>query len=102
MPVKVGSKAQKIYLPACNNKLISLNDFKGKKNIILYFYSKDDTPGCTVEACGFRDHIKTIDKQNAVVLGVSPDSVQKHENFIDKFNLPFLLLSDSEKKACQR
>lgn len=68
--------------------------------MVLYFYPKDDTPGCTVEACGFRDQIKDIEKQGAVVLGVSPDSVTSHQKFIEKFKLSFLLLSDEQKKAC--
>lgn len=68
--------------------------------MVLYFYPKDDTPGCTVEACGFRDQIKDIEKQGAVVLGVSPDSVTSHQKFIEKFKLSFLLLSDEQKKTC--
>ena len=77
-----------------------LKDYKGK-NIVLYFYPKDDTPGCTVQACGFRDTIKDIEKLNAVVLGVSPDSAKSHDKFINKFQLPFTLLADEEKKMCQ-
>jgi len=101
MLLKIGNKAPAINLPASNGKMVSLNDFKGKKHVVLYFYPKDDTPGCTVEACGFRDQIELIKKQNAVVLGVSPDGAEKHKKFIGKFNLPFLLLSDEEKKTCQ-
>ena len=66
----------------------------------MYFYPKDDTPGCTVEACEFRDNIKKIERSDAVVLGVSPDGVDSHNKFIGKFKLPFLLLSDTEKKIC--
>src|ERR1700690_2003635 len=77
-----------------------LKDLKGK-NIVLYFYPKDDTPGCTVEACGLRDSFKEIEKLNAVILGVSPDSVKSHDKFINKFQLPFALLSDEDKKICQ-
>ena len=98
--LKAGDKAPEINLPASNAKIISLKDFKGK-NIVLYFYPKDDTPGCTVQACGFRDAIKHVEKVNAVVLGVSPDGISSHQKFIEKFNLPFLLLSDEEKKTCQ-
>jgi len=101
MVLKIGNKAPAINLPASNGKMVSLKDFEGNKHVVLYFYPKDDTPGCTVEACGFRDQIKPIKKQNAVVLGVSPDGVGKHKNFVGKFDLPFLLLSDEEKKACQ-
>ena len=98
--LKAGDKAPEINLPASNAKIISLKDFKGK-NIVLYFYPKDDTPGCTVQACGFRDAIKNVEKVNAVVLGVSPDGISSHQKFIEKFNLPFLLLSDEDKKTCQ-
>lgn len=99
--LKEGNKAPEIKLPASNGKTVYLNDYKNKKNVVLYFYPKDDTPGCTVEACNFRDSIKNIEKEKAVVLGVSPDSVAKHEKFIEKFKLPFLLLADEEKKTCQ-
>ena len=77
-----------------------LKDYKGK-NVILYFYPKDDTPGCTVEACGFRDSFKEIEKLNAVILGVSPDSAKSHDKFITKFQLPFSLLADEDKKICR-
>ena len=77
-----------------------LKDLKGK-NVILYFYPKDDTPGCTVEACGFRDSFKEIKKLGAVILGISPDNAVSHDKFINKFNLPFTLLPDTDKKMCQ-
>ena len=92
----VGDRAPEFNLPSNNGQKISLKDFKSKKNVVLYFYPKDDTPGCTVEACGFRDSIKRIENDNAVVFGVSPDKVSSHEKFIKKFNLPFLLLSDED------
>jgi len=101
MTVKVGNKAPKINLPASNGKTISLKEFEGKKHVVLYFYPKDDTPGCIIEAWGFRDKIRLIGKQDAVILGVSPDDVEKHKKFIKKYNLPFLLLSDEEKKTCR-
>ncbi len=101
MPLKIADQAPLINLPASDGTFVSLEQFKEKSNIVLYFYPKDDTPGCTVEACGFRDHIKSIENQNAIILGVSPDSIKKHNSFIEKFNLPFLLLSDEEKKTCQ-
>ena len=82
--------------PLGNGQKISLKDFRDKKNVVLYFYPKDDTPGCTVEACGFRDSIKNIEAQDTIVLGVSPDKIASHEKFIKKFNLPFLLLSDED------
>ena len=71
------------------------------KNIVLYFYPKDDTPGCTLEACGFRDRFKIIEKFNAVILGVSPDSSKSHDKFISKFKLPFALIPDENKEICK-
>jgi peroxiredoxin Q/BCP len=76
---------------------ISLADYAGK-NVILYFYPKDDTPGCTKEACAFRDDFAQFKKKGAVVLGVSPDSVKSHDKFVEKFKLPFTLLADEDKK----
>jgi peroxiredoxin Q/BCP len=75
----------------------SLSDFKGK-NVILYFYPRDDTPGCTKEACGFRDEFSEFQKRGAVVLGVSTDSAKSHDKFVEKFKLPFPLLADEDKK----
>ena len=98
---KVGTTAPEINLPASNGQTVSLKDFKGKKNVVLYFYPKDDTSGCTVEACGFRDKIKDVESKDAVVLGVSPDGFESHQKFIKKFSLPFIPLSDEEKKTCQ-
>ncbi len=97
--LKEGDKAPEFDLPASDGKRVALKDFSGKQRVVLYFYPKDDTPGCTVEACGFRDKTKSIQAKGAVVLGVSPDGVESHNRFIEKFNLPFLLLSDEEKKA---
>lgn len=99
--LKEGSKAPEFSLPASNGKTISLKDFKGKQRVILYFYPKDDTPGCTVEACGFRDSVKKIESQAAVVLGVSPDGTESHNRFIEKFKLPFLLLADEDQSVCK-
>src|SRR4026207_950297 len=76
---------------------LSLADFAGK-NVILYFYPKDDTPGCTKEACAFRDVYTEFKKRGAVILGVSPDPVKSHDKFVKKFQLPFTLLADNEKK----
>lgn len=94
-----GDNAPTFNLPASNGKNITLDEFKGR-NVVLYFYPKDDTPGCTTQACGLRDKIKDIEAQGAVVLGVSPDPIESHQKFIEKFNLPFLLLSDTEQKTC--
>ena len=99
--LSIGSTAPDFSALANNDKTVSLKDFKGKKNLVLYFYPKDDTPGCTVEACGFRDRIKNIEDKDSVVLGVSPDGLKSHQKFIGKFNLPFLLLADEDKKICQ-
>lgn len=95
-----GQQAPDFDLPSSNGKNVSLSSLKGK-NIVIYYYPKDDTPGCTVEACGFRDSFKEIEKLDAVILGVSPDSIASHGKFIKKFNLPFLLLADTDKKMCQ-
>ena len=76
---------------------VSLADFKGK-NVILYFYPKDDTPGCTKEACAFRDGFAEFQKRGAVILGVSTDSAASHDKFVEKFKLPFPLLADEDKK----
>lgn len=79
---------------------VSLADFRGK-NVILYFYPKDDTSGCTKEACGFRDHFAEFKKRGAVVLGVSTDPVKSHDKFVKKYSLPFTLLADDEKKIVE-
>ncbi|MBI4715951.1 MAG: peroxiredoxin, partial [Nitrospirae bacterium] len=99
--IKVGDPAPGFTLPASDGSRVSLKDFKGKKSVILYFYPKDDTPGCTKEACGFRDHFKEIEKAGGVVLGVSRDSTASHQKFIGKYSLPFLLLSDEETEVCK-
>lgn len=93
MPLREGDKAPDFSLPASNGKTVSLKDFAGKK-VVLYFYPKDNTPGCTKEACSFRDYNAELAKGGAVVLGVSADSVKSHQGFASKYNLPFLLLAD--------
>ena len=94
-----GSKAPEFSLPGSDNKSHSLKDYLGKK-VILYFYPKDNTSGCTLEAEAFRDNNDTIINKNTVVLGVSRDSLASHDKFIDKFNLPFVLLSDADETVC--
>jgi peroxiredoxin Q/BCP len=79
---------------------VSLADFVGK-HVILYFYPKDDTPGCTKEACAFRDHFAEFKKKGAVVLGVSTDAVKSHDKFVEKFKLPFTLLADEDKEIVE-
>lgn len=95
-----GDQAPAFDLPSSDGNNISLKPLKGKYAVI-YFYPKDNTPGCTIEACGFRDGNKEIEKLNAVIVGVSPDSVASHNRFIEKFNLPFVLVSDEDKQMCQ-
>ena len=91
--LKTGDKAPDFILKGDNGKNYSLKDFKGKK-LILYFYPKDMTSGCTTEACDFRDNIRMIEKMNTVVIGVSKDSIDLHKKFKSKYELPFTLLSD--------
>jgi peroxiredoxin Q/BCP len=90
---KVGDVAPNFRLPSTRGKEVSLQDFKGS-DVILYFYPKDDTPGCTAEACSFRDHESDLSKAHAVVLGVSTDSLESHDKFREKYHLNFPLLSD--------
>ncbi|MDP3921004.1 MAG: thioredoxin-dependent thiol peroxidase [Candidatus Omnitrophota bacterium] len=99
--LKEGVKAPQFNLQSSNGEKVALKDFKGKKRVVLYFYPKDNTPGCTVEACEFRDDRSKIEKAGAVILGVSPDGLSDHEKFVKKFKLPFLLLSDENKKICR-
>ena len=96
LKLKEGDVAPKFSAATSGGGKISLADFKGK-NVILYFYPRDDTPGCTKEACAFRDHFAEFQKQGAVVLGVSIDPVKSHDKFVEKFKLPFTLLADEDK-----
>lgn len=100
MALAVGDKAPDFKLTSDSGEVVSLADFRGKQ-VILYFYPKDDTPGCTKQACGFRDNYKTIQRADAVVLGVSPDSVASHIKFKKKEKLPFPLLSDPDHKVAE-
>src|SRR4030095_10885025 len=93
-----GKKAPNFTLEDGAGRRVSLGDFKGK-NVVVYFYPKDDTPGCTKEACGFRDLWKEIQKKNAVVLGVSPDGGAAHQKLRAQYNVPFALLSDPDRKT---
>ena len=96
--LKVGNAAPNFKLQSTDGSIHSLTDFRGKK-VILYFYPKDDTPGCTKEACAFRDSRSLLTKKGAVVIGVSVDSLDSHKKFAEKYNLPFMLLSDEGKKV---
>ena len=98
MAVEEGKAAPKFTLTDADGKKVSLADFAGK-DVVLYFYPKDDTPGCTKEACGFRDAWKELQKKKAIVLGVSADSGASHQKFRDKYKLPFPLLSDPDRKV---
>jgi thioredoxin-dependent peroxiredoxin len=95
----IGDPAPDFQLPSTEGRDISLKEFRGKKSVVLYFYPKDDTPGCTKEACSFRDERPRFDKQDAVILGVSFDDLESHKKFAGKFRLPFPLLSDADKKV---
>lgn len=98
---QVGKKVKNFTLSATSEKSIKLTEFKGS-NVVLYFYPKDNTPGCTKESESFRDNIKKFTKLNTVIIGVSRDSIKSHENFKSKYDLPFELLSDNEEKLCQQ
>lgn len=98
--LEVGTKAPVFTLPDQNGVFHSLEDFKGKK-VILYFYPKDNTPGCTKQACGFAERYPQIMEKGAVVLGISKDSVASHKKFEEKYGLPFTLLSDTDRQVIE-
>ncbi len=100
MVLENGIKAPDFSAKIDGGEELSLNDFKGRK-LILYFYPKDQTPGCTTQACDFRDNMERITFSGAVVIGVSPDSLASHDKFVAKQNLNFHLLSDPDKSVCQ-
>ena len=98
----VGDKAPLFDLPTFPKGRTKLSQFKGKQNVVLYFYPRDDTPGCTKQACGFRDEIGEFQSAETVVLGISTDSVDSHEKFAAKFSLPFPLLSDEDHAVAEK
>lgn len=98
--LQAGDKAPEFTLTSDSGEAVSLAGFRGRK-VVLYFYPKDDTPGCTAEACSFRDGQSDLQAAGYAVLGVSPDSVKSHGKFADKFSLNFSLLADPEKAICQ-
>ncbi len=98
--VNLGEKAPNFELNDSFNNKINLLDFKGKY-IVLYFYPKDNTPGCTAEACSFRDNYNLYKKEGIIVIGISKDDEKSHKKFLEKYNLPFILLADTEKKVCK-
>ena len=93
--LQVGDSAPDFTATTDTNQVVKLSDYRGKR-VVLYFYPKDDTPGCTTQACNFRDNYLEIEEKNAVVLGVSPDNVKSHQKFKTKFDLPFTLLADED------
>lgn len=100
MTVTVGKKVPAFSIPATGGKSLGLKDFKGKR-LVLYFYPKDSTPGCTTEGQDFRDHYEQFEKANCDILGVSQDSLKRHDNFKGKYEFPFELLSDEDSTLCE-
>ena len=98
---EIGKKIENFSRPATGDQEISLSDLKGK-NLVLYFYPKDSTPGCTTEGQDFRDNFAAFEQANTVILGVSRDSIKSHENFKDKHSFPFELLSDEDESLCKQ
>ncbi len=96
----VGSMAPDFALPADDGQTVRLSDYRGQR-VVVYFYPKDMTSGCTTQACGFRDAYPEIEEKNAVVLGISPDGVESHVGFKSKYNLPFRLLADEEHRVAE-
>jgi len=98
--LNVGDPAPNFELPSDSGAPVRLSDFRGRR-VVLYFYPKDNTPGCTMQSCGFRDTYPQIEEKNAVVLGVSPDGVKSHQKFKTKYNLPFILLADEQHAVAE-
>lgn len=99
---QVGDRAPEFGLPDGKGEAIKLKQFRGEQNVVLYFYPRDNTPGCTQEACDFRDSSNALTKAGTVVLGVSPDTTAAHEKFAAKFELPFRLLSDPDHAVAEK
>lgn len=97
--LKVGDSAPDFTLTSAQGEKVSLRDFKGQKSVVVYFYPKDDTPGCTAESCAFRDSYEVFKGAGAEVIGISGDSEESHQKFAQKYNLPFILLSDQGDKV---
>jgi len=98
MALKIGDKLPDFSAKDTNGTIFNSQDYRGKQPLVIYFYPKDNTPGCTTQACGFRDNYQEFKDLGAEVIGISSDSVQSHLKFKSKFNLPFILLSDHDKK----
>lgn len=101
MPISAGNQAPDFELKDDSGNVQRLSNYSGRP-VVLYFYPKDDTPGCTTEACSFRDDYRAYDAAGVVILGVSPDSVEKHRRFKEKYSLPFTLLADEDHQVCER
>ena len=101
MPIEEGKAAPAFTLQDAAGNKVALKDLRGH-NVIVYFYPRDNTPGCTKEACGFRDRWQDIQKQDAIVLGISPDSAASHQKFAAQYQLPFTLLCDPDKKVMEK
>ena len=99
--LKTGDKAPDFVLKDNTGKEVKLHDYQGRKNVVLYFYPKDDTPGCTKEACNFRDNLSRFSSLDTQILGISVDNVESHRSFSEKFSLPFPLLADDNKAVCK-
>lgn len=99
--LNIGALAPDFTLPASNGEQVSLDQFKGKY-VVLYFYPKDNTPGCTTEACDFKNYHDEFINLDVVILGISPDSMKSHDRFIEKYQLPFLLLSDEDHQVAEQ
>ncbi len=99
--LKTGDKIPLFTLPNSKGENIAIADYIGKKNLVIYFYPKDETPGCTAQACSFRDNYEEFTKLNAEVIGISFDSIASHSKFASKFQLPFILLSDNDKQVAK-
>lgn len=99
MAIKVGDRPPNFTLPDAQGNNVSLSDFIGNKSVVVYFYPKDDTPGCTKESCAFRDSYEVFKEIGAEVIGISADSTDSHQKFASKYQLPFILLSDSNNKV---
>jgi peroxiredoxin Q/BCP len=97
--LKAGDKAPELNAPDQNGNIIKLSNYKGSK-VVLYFYPKDDTPGCTAEACNLRDNYNLLLKKGFIIIGVSADNEKSHKKFIEKYKLPFPLIADTDKKVC--
>ncbi len=101
MVIEEGKAAPAFRLKDAQGHTVSLDDFKGR-DVVVYFYPKDDTPGCTKEACGFRDHWQALVARDVAVVGISPDGEAAHRAFVEKYRLPFILLSDPDRKVMER